>query len=391
MGMRTAALERVVQTVLESPDVSDRELLRRFADENDQSAFASLVTRHTSMVFGICRRVLPTVQDAEDACQATFVILSKKANSGRWQASIANWLYATARRIARNARVAAVRRARREGNAAARPPVEQWDRMTGRELLRVLDEELDKLPPRYREPLVLCYLQGLTRDEAAARLVCSPGTLKIHLERGRKRLGDALTRRGVAVGAGVLTLAATSTAGASPSRLTDAVLASVAGKPSAAVAALAKGGAMNGSLNKSLLAALLLVGTAALGIGLASVTQTVAGPLPDDDPPKAVPKPPEVAKAGAVTGRVVDPDGKPVAGAKLYLTPWMGYLKEAFTGAECVTAGPDGQFTFPEKKDRDSIVVSATAPNFGIGWVRLKADQKQTELTIQLVKDDIPI
>src|SRR5262249_40432362 len=156
---------------------------------------------------------------------------------------------------------------------------------------------------------------------------------------------------------GVLALAATSTAGASPSHLTNAVLASVAGKPSAAVAALARGGAMNGISNKSLLAALLLVGTAALGIGLASGTPTAAGPLPQNDPPKVVPKPPEVANAGAVNGRVVDPDGKPVAGAKLYLTPWMGYLKEAFTGAECVTAGADGRFTFPEKEDRGHIVV----------------------------------
>src|SRR5262249_57536735 len=99
---------------------------------------------------------------------------------------------------------------------------------------------------------------------------------------------------GVGGGAGVWGRAGSSTGGACPSHLSDAVLASVAGKPSAAVAALARRGAMNGISNKSLLAALLLVGTAALGIGLASVTPTAAGPLPQNDPPKAVPKPPEV-------------------------------------------------------------------------------------------------
>ena len=83
---------------------------------------------------------------------------------------MANWLYATARKVARNARLAAARRARREGAAAVPEAVPPADAMTGRELLAALDEELDRLPPRYREPLVLCYLEGLTRDEAAARL-----------------------------------------------------------------------------------------------------------------------------------------------------------------------------------------------------------------------------
>jgi RNA polymerase sigma factor (sigma-70 family) len=106
---------------------------------------------------------------------------------------VANWLYLTARRVAQNARVAAARRLCREKSAAVPEAVQPVDRMTGRELLAVLDEELDKLPPRYREPLVLCYLEGLTRDEAAARLGVPPGTLRSQLGRGRRRLGNALT------------------------------------------------------------------------------------------------------------------------------------------------------------------------------------------------------
>jgi RNA polymerase sigma factor (sigma-70 family) len=192
----TTALRQEVPTAAGGDRATpcDRDLLRRFADAADQSAFAVLFRRHWGMVLGVCRRALPAEQDAEDACQATFLLLSRKAKSGHWQASIANWLYLTARRVARNARVVSQRRTRRERTAAVPEAVQPIDRMTGRELLALLDEALDRLPPRYREPLVLCYLEGLTRDEAAARLGVSPGGVKTRLDRGRKRLGDALAK-----------------------------------------------------------------------------------------------------------------------------------------------------------------------------------------------------
>src|SRR5205814_708404 len=109
-------LHRVVRSAkkAEAGAATDRELLRRFAADGDEAAFAVVVARHTGMVFGVCRRVLPTVQDAEDVCQATFVILARKAGSERWQPSAANWLYATARHVADKARRAADRRRRRE-------------------------------------------------------------------------------------------------------------------------------------------------------------------------------------------------------------------------------------------------------------------------------------
>src|SRR5437879_5139992 len=158
------------------------------------------------MVFGVCRRALPTVQDAEDACQATFLVLAGKTGSGRWQASVANWLYATARKVAHNARVAAGRRAKREAAAAVSGSVEPVDRMTGRELLAALDEELGRLPDLYREPLVLCYLEGLTLEEAAARLGVPTATLKTRVARARKQLHEALTKAGCGLGAGILAL-----------------------------------------------------------------------------------------------------------------------------------------------------------------------------------------
>src|SRR5438270_4917663 len=114
------AVMKVIRSVASAADcgLSDKDLLRRFADGNDQAAFAVLVRRHGGMVLGVCRRALPNLHDAEDACQATFLVLAQKAGRQRWQPSVANWLYDTARKVARNARVAAQRRARREARAA---------------------------------------------------------------------------------------------------------------------------------------------------------------------------------------------------------------------------------------------------------------------------------
>ena len=134
MNRKAAVLGRVVRSVAEAdrPAVTDRELLGQYAGENDQVAFAALVARHTAMVFGVCRRAVPTVQDAEDACQATFLVLAGRAKGGRWQESVANWLYSTARKVARNARVPTGGQAGgRGGGERVRRSVDQ---MTGREL-----------------------------------------------------------------------------------------------------------------------------------------------------------------------------------------------------------------------------------------------------------------
>ena len=159
MARQTAAvLGEVIRAAARSTPANDRELLERFA-AGEQSAFAALFRRHGGMVLGVCRRTLPRLQDAEDACQATFLLLARKAAAGRWQPSVANWLYLTARRVAGNARRAAERRSRHERKAAVPEAVLPVDRMTGRELLEALDSELDRLPSAYREPLVLCYLE----------------------------------------------------------------------------------------------------------------------------------------------------------------------------------------------------------------------------------------
>ena len=182
-------------------EASDRDLLARFVGAEDEAAFTLLVERHGPMVLSLCRRVLRRGDDADDACQATFLVLARKAGSLRKQESLGSWLHSVAYRVANNLRRQQARRQRRE-QAHARPAAQEDDGdITWRELRGVLDEELERLPPRYRTPLILCYLEGKTRDEAAQQLGSSSGALHGLLERGRKMLRDRLTKRGLTLSA----------------------------------------------------------------------------------------------------------------------------------------------------------------------------------------------
>ncbi len=399
---------------------SDRELLERFT-AGEQAAFAALFRRHVAMVLGVCRRALPTLQDAEDACQATFLLLSRKAGSGRWQPSVANWLYLTARRVARNARVAARRRARREGKAAVPAAVQPVDRMTGRELLEALDAELDRLPPAYREPLVLCYLEGLTRDETALRLGLPPATVKTRLERGRKRLGEALTRRGCVAGAGLLALAATSPAGASSPGLMEKVLAATDGQVPGAVALLARGTNLVGVVKRSVAALVVLTGTAALGLGLVSAGLPGEQPAPElkaasGGPQQKMERPPAGAMAPGtkttdkpsqattrplsrtITGRVVGPDGLPVPGAKLFVPAMHAKALDApaVSVQPDATADGGGRFTLtvtPVDKDSPQIRLIGYAPGLGVDWLQFggPGDPELPAEPVLRLKPDVPI
>src|SRR5439155_409900 len=181
--------------------LSDRELLQRFAEQRDEAAFTTLVRRHGPMVLRLCQRLLHNEHDAEDVCQATFLVLASKAASRFWQPSVASWLYRVAYHLALKTKAAAVRRAVRERHMAKRPIPDPLETITARELLAVLDEELTRLPEKYRAPLVLCYLEGATRDQAALQLACPLGTLKHRVERGRQLLRLRLAKRGVELSA----------------------------------------------------------------------------------------------------------------------------------------------------------------------------------------------
>lgn len=175
----------------------DAELLERFVASNDQAAFTGLVERHGPLVMRVCRRVLRNHHDAEDVFQATFLVLARKARDIRQRDSLAGWLYRVAYRLAVKHRAAARRQAERQPLPAR--PREAEDQAAWGDLRTVLDEELDRLPERYRTPLRLCCLAGCTRDEAARRLGCTLGALKMRLEHGRQLLRTRLARRGVAV------------------------------------------------------------------------------------------------------------------------------------------------------------------------------------------------
>ena len=231
--MAKGRLERALgqfASLLEEQVRADAELLELFIRKKDETAFASLVRRQGPMVLGVCRRVLGNEHDAEDAFQATFLVLARKAASVRPRGRVANWLYGVAYRTALEARRAAARRRAREAKAV--PRAETND--SHDDLRDVLDEELARLPDRYREVVVLCELQGLGRKEVARQLGCPEGTVASRLSRARILLAKRLRRRGFAPsGSGLTPLLAADAASASvpPS------LASVTVKAASLVAA----------------------------------------------------------------------------------------------------------------------------------------------------------
>lgn len=182
----------------------DGQMLERFALQREEAAFTALVERHGPMVWSVCRRVLNDDHEAEDAFQATFLVLTKRADAIRQRQSVASWLYGVAYRVALKARAKLGRRRAREQRlaepAAAAAPTTGSENMdlALRELRAVLDEEVNRLPAKYRDPLVLCYFEGKTKDEAAAELGWPTGTVSGRLARARELLRERLTRRGLA-------------------------------------------------------------------------------------------------------------------------------------------------------------------------------------------------
>src|SRR6516162_1209132 len=177
-------------------DLTDQHLLERFVIAQDPAAFAALVRRHGAMVLGVCRRLLHDAHEAEDAFQATFLVLVHKVRSIGRPESLGPWLHVVAYRTAARARQAARRRTR-EREAADMPDGDPAVALVRRELRQVLDEELGRLAQKYRAPLVLFYLDGKTTEEVARQLGCPRGTVLSRLARGRDRLRDRLVRRGV--------------------------------------------------------------------------------------------------------------------------------------------------------------------------------------------------
>jgi RNA polymerase sigma factor (sigma-70 family) len=283
---------------------SDGELLERFVAAREEGAFAALLERYGSMVLNVCRRVLPELHDAEDAFQATFLLLVKKADSISKRESVASWLHGTAYRLAIHLRRQSAKRKEREQQhePPKSPDREPGYEMAWRELQAVLDEELAQLPDRYRAPLLLCYFQGKTHEEAARQLGWPLGTVRSRVARARDALRGRLARRGLAVPAIVFGAAlATNCPAAVSAALTQSTLAAglaVAGGKAAAdlvsaqVAALIEGVLSTMSAVKLSLGLTVLLTT---GLALACLAGPTSTSSAVSEPPG---KPPTVAAKG---------------------------------------------------------------------------------------------
>jgi RNA polymerase sigma factor (sigma-70 family) len=254
-------------------DPDDRNLLERFVATRDEAAFAELVRRHGPMVQGVCRRVLRDGHAAEDAFQATFLVLVYKARSIRRPELLGNWLHGVAHRTAVRARDAAARRRAREREVTDMPGDDPAAEVLWRDLRAVLDEELGRLAQVYRAPLVLHYLEGKSTEEVARQLGCARGTVLSRLARGRERLRGRLVRRGVALSVWALALALAERAApaAVPAALVEGTVRVAAGAAAGAVPAAVA------ALTKGVLRAMFLSKLKVAGAVLLAVAAAVAG------------------------------------------------------------------------------------------------------------------
>jgi RNA polymerase sigma factor (sigma-70 family) len=284
---------RVLSKTQATRELSDGELLERFRVRREESAFALLVQRHGPMVLGVCLRILADVHAAEDAFQATFLVLVRNAASIREGASAAGWLHGVARRIALKARLRVARDHALERRSVIMPRDEACDEPTWDELRAIIDKELEHLPEKYRTPLILCGLEGKTNDQAARELGCPKSSLSSRLVRARELLRARLQRRGITVsGAGLLAVLTEKAAAAVPAMLTLATVRAAVWKTSEAitanVAALTAEGIKSVSATKTK-AGLALVLMAATVSAFGYQQMAVQESAPDDARAAAIP------------------------------------------------------------------------------------------------------
>jgi RNA polymerase sigma factor (sigma-70 family) len=353
---RTDSMLRQMRTLFSLGRVGDRadgELLECFENHHAvaEAAFEELVVRHGAMVLDVCRGVLREPHDVEDAFQATFVVLVRRAGSIRNRDALGGWLHRVALRVALQAKSEAAHRREIEQQAVASETSERaLNDVEQAEIRAALHEELDRIPASYRTAIIACYLEGLTHEEAACRLNWPVGTVRSRLARGRDRLRDRLTRRGLApsmilpalasrpelVPSGFQTLAV---------RAMFSYLAgrSLAGKASGSVAALSEKvvRAMNARIMK--IAATVVITIGLVGGALPFLTMVLLRQAHANAAQK--PAPP-----GWLAGIVRDFDGHPVAGATV--------VAGAFTtkaNHQIATTGPDGRFAFQTKEGEPKL------------------------------------
>ncbi len=401
--------------------LSDSQLLERYLAGRDESAFAALVMRHGPMVLGVCHGILRGSPEVEDAFQATFLVLIRKAETIRGRDAVGGWLHRVAHRVAVEAGRDRSRRDRRERGTGEIPePMAAAADRNGDDWRVPLHEELARLPERLRQPIVLCYLEGKTQAQAAVELRWSEATLRRRLADARGLLRARLSRRGVALSGAALTAAMSPSATAAvPPGWVDALARAAVGTVAPAAAARLAGRVVRAQL-AARVRTVLNVLTVVAATGLVGGHLIPAGPAQAGDPARptsqpstaiAQPSPPRPKEAGmeqtlAIRGRVLDPDGKPFAGARIYTyPPSHGRNADPLFApdppAPAATSDADGQFRFtmPEP-GLDTLQARATwahptvvamAPGFGPGCASFTTAEGAGDLTLRLVRDDVPI
>ncbi len=412
--------------------LGDRELLARFvAHTGDaaEAAFAALMERHAPMVLLVCRQMLGDEHDAQDACQATFLVLAKKARSIKKPEALGSWLHGVALRVSAKAKTAAARRRshERQGVHMVARSESDWP---GADPCPELHEEIARLPERYRLPVVLCYLEGLTHDQAARKLGWPLGTVESRLARARGRLRRRLEHRGAMPGVALLgarslaDLAKTTVSSGWIEATARSATQFAAGETAAAVASANVAFLTRETLNMMTLSQIKLAiacSLAAVAVATGVVAVVRAVPAATSQPPLIAaiqpgppaaerakpPEPPVAPVTIKVRGRVLDPAGRPLQGSRL----WLAFQGTDWTWSNRVpevraTSGADGRFEFTVS-DNDpevsralrmtsgwpdgfgDIQILASADGFGPAWTPLAAIK--TEIELRLVPDDIPI
>jgi RNA polymerase sigma factor (sigma-70 family) len=427
----TAAVVRQIEALFDSGSVvglSDRQLLERFnagRDADAEAAFSALVGRHGNMVLEVCLQLLRDRQHAEDAFQAVFLVLARRARTIRDPDRLANWLYGVALRTARCARPRIKRRLRREGadlthrsttktmseSASIHSPEQV---VLDREQAELLHDEINRLPCDFRLAIVLCYFEGLSFEEAASRLDVASGTIGSRLTRAREKLKRGLMRRGVVLSSAALlgVLGARSASAQVSARACDMTARAAieftarkaAGGVLSASAVAIAGEVLRGTIWKTVeVIAVSMFTLAAIGSGVKYLVPHPAPNVAENQPDaparvnsNAAPKPNNAPPGRMiVTGRVVDPEGKPVKGVVFDL---VGRPRVASVGAridedQCRVLGggetdADGRVQIHTQRissgDIDDFQALAVAPGYGFAWSKLNPDAEQPSAEIQL-------
>ncbi len=396
--------------------LTDDQLLARYASARDGPAFEALVVRHGPMVVATCRAILKHEQDVEDAFQATFLVLARKAGSVRAGVALGGWLHRVAYRIAVQAKGEANQRRRLESEVAAMESSEAADpgRAIDHDLRSILYEQIERLPERERLPVILCDLEGLTYEQAAGRLQWTASVVCYRLSKARKRLRDRLARRGVTPALVAVVMASTreTATAALPASWARAAVAAATGGPTSAAAAALTHTMIKGMLMNQLKVGLVFGMAAALMISAGVVVLGDGRPAPGGatsvEEPRSVKTitQPEARPVASieVRGRVIGPDGKPFAGARIYA------YRPSPRGDDHFAAGPpapdavsdaDGHFRFmlaepgyvsQQVQSRwTNPTVVALARGFGPGFASPATADAAGDLTLKLVRDDVPI